>query len=356
MKVSRLPMTVALAVTALSAASLLAAGCGGGGTNSVVAAPSLGTGTTSSAFAGRYVSTLAMGTNQTGAVAFTVAADGTAAGTLTVTTTAETRQAQSFSFGAGTYAIQGTVDPTTGAFTLTGSVGGQLFSFAGTLPAPGNNFIGGAYTLTAGGQTYSGSFANPNATPTPAPTPTPGTTPTPTPAPTPTPGTPTGNGVSLTLCDINGVTDIDTLPFTTANNTLLNAYPYGQPGSVFCTLTVVANSTVTGSTDPNRSRRFAVQFGGVEEATTGRVYTLPTTGQASCGCQFYQFEDNNGLSPSGRLYNATGGTVTVVNRTATSITVRLSNVTLVPGNYIAGLPTSGTFTVNGEITAPIGTR
>jgi hypothetical protein len=76
-------------------------------------------------------------------------------------------------------------------------------------------------------------------------------------------------------------------------------------------------------------------------------------GPKGAGLQFYQFEDNNLPSPSGRLYNGTSGTVTVVARTATSITLRLNSVTMTPGLYIKGLATSGEFIADGEITVPI---
>ncbi len=324
----------------------LITGCGGGDDDpnaglppTLVASPS------ASAYAGTYRSaSIALPDGRIGTTAFTVGGDDRATGTLTVTDGATTRQATSFNFAVGTYAISGTIDPTTGAFSMTGNIGGQTFSYIGTLPTPGNGNVGGSYTLTAGGQTYTGSFAGSGGTvsPTPAPSSTPIVNPSPV-AP------PNGTPLNITFSAIDGVQNVDASDFTIANNTLLQAYPYGA-GTVFQSLTIIANSTVAGSTDPNRSRRFAVQFFDLEP-TVGATYT--TGGAQNVGVQFYQFEDNNGLSPSGRLYNGSGGTVTVVARTANSITVRVSNMTMTPGNYIKGLPTAGAFVANGEITAPI---
>lgn len=321
------------------------AGCGGDDNNDN---DLLGTGIAQpgvSRYAGTYASTVALPNGATGTANIVVAPGGTCTGTLTVSGGA-TRQVTSFSLGAGTYALSGTVDPTTGAFTMTGNIGGEPFSYSGTFPAPGNGNVGGSYTLTAGGQTYTGSFAGSGIAPTPAPSPVVS----PTPAVSPSPiASPSGTPLNITFSAIDGVQNVDTSDFTTAKNTLLQAYPYGA-GTVFQTLTIIANSSVAGSTDANRSRRFAVQFF-VLKPTVGAVYT--TVGTLNAGVQFYQFEDNSGLSPSGRLYNGSGGTVTVVARTASSITVRVSNMTMTPGNYIAGLPTTGAFVANAEITAPI---
>ncbi len=341
-----------VAVLAASLATLtLLAGCGGGDNND---SDLFGTGGGTSQpavsrYAGTYKSTVALPNGATGTTNIIVAANGTCTGTLTVAGGTTGRQATAFSFGAGTYAISGTVDPTTGAFTMTGNIGGQPFSYNGTLPAPGNNFVGGSYSLSAGGQAYTGSFAGSSVTPTPTPAPT--SSPTASPSPV---APPSGTPLSITFSAVDGVQNVDTSAFTAANQTLLQAYPYGTPGSVFESLTVIANTTVAGSTDPNRSRRFAVQFSGTSVAPpVGTKFTLG--GAEKCGVQFYQFEegDSAGLSPAGRLYNATGGTVTVLARSASSITLRVSNVVLTPGNYIKGLPTTGAFVADGEITAPI---
>ncbi|MBC8140983.1 MAG: hypothetical protein H7Y38_06025 [Armatimonadetes bacterium] len=162
-----------LLLASLSAFSLV--GCGGDDNNdNDLPGSGIGTGTTS-VFAGRKTSTVALSGGRTGTLDFTVDNASRCTGTLTVSGgTATTRQA--FSFMAGTYSISGTVDPVTGAFNLTGTIPGSGgFTIAGTLPSPTTG-AGGAYTLMANGETYSSNFS-PVAIPSPTATPTPVATP-----------------------------------------------------------------------------------------------------------------------------------------------------------------------------------
>ena len=325
MKTNRWTVPVAFAATTISVLSLLAAGCGGGDTNAVVSAPALGTGTTGSAFAGRYVSTLALGEGQTGAVDFTVAADNTATGTLTVTNTAQTRQTQAFSFGAGTYAIQGTVNSTTGVFTMSGTVDGQPFSFAGTLPAPGNNYVGGSYTLTAGGQTYTGSFGSTSATPTPTVTPMPTPTSTTTPGPTPTPTSVTGQrfvgqitGVSS---DYNGQTSTIDSPQSAAST-------IGDG--------VTPNFTSSAAQTNERSVQFTV-------TTLGGV-TAPGTFPVGTGTTLATVFYNDGLA---RGWVAVSGSVVVESVENGVMRFRFDNVRMEPSRRFGSTLSQGTFTFTG---------
>jgi hypothetical protein len=164
------------------------------------------------------------------------------------------------------------------------------------------------------------------------------------------PAAPSGGSVALSFSGATDVGPVDTSAFTPGNSTLLQAYEFGV-GTANEFLTIIANASVAGSTDPNRSRRFVVQFRTVAPGV-GSTFT-PPIGTNSVGIQFYQFEDNLVPTPTGRLYNGAGGTVTVVARTASSITVRLSGVSLTPGALFRGLPTTGSFVANGDITAPI---
>ncbi|MBC8143629.1 MAG: hypothetical protein H7Y38_19535 [Armatimonadetes bacterium] len=353
----RIPMTRVAALAASLASLALLAGCGGDDNNDsdllglspVVTTPG------ASRYAGTYNDAISLLNGATATTNIVVAPNGIATGTLTVSggtatavsgsaTTRGTRQATAFSFVAGTYAISGTVNPTTGAFQMTGNIGGQPFSYSGNLPTPGGD--GGLFSLTAGTQVYTSSFASPGGGTTPAPSPVVSPSPTVNPSPL---ASPSGTPLNITFSAVDGVQNVDTSAFTSANQTLLQAYAYGA-GTAFQSLTILANSSVAGSTDPNRSRRFVVQFFDLAPIV-GATYS--PGGTLNCGVQFYQFENNTGVSPAGRLYNGSGGTVTVVARTATSITVRVSNMTMTPGNYIAGLPTTGAFVASGEITAPI---
>jgi len=169
-------------------------------------------------------------------------------------------------------------------------------------------------------------------------------------APPVPPVAPGSGSIALSFSAVTDVGPVDTSTFTASNSTLLQAYEFGV-GTSSEFLTIIANASVAGSTDPNRSRRFVVQFLTVTPAV-GATFTAPI-GTNSAGVQFYQFEDNLVPTPTGRLYNGAGGTVTVVARTASSITVRLNGMVMSPGALFRGLPTTGSFVANGDITVPI---
>lgn len=165
----------AIALASLSVLSLV--GCGGGDDDPNAGLP-LAASPGTSPFAGRKTGTVALSGTKTGALDFTVDAANRVTGTLTVAN--GTRQA--YGFSVGTFDITGSVDPLTGAFTMTGNIPGSgPFSVSGTLP--NTSGVGGGYTLTAAGETYTGVFG-----PVTVPSPSPGATPTPAPSPTPVAG------------------------------------------------------------------------------------------------------------------------------------------------------------------------
>ena len=324
---------------------IVLAGCGGDSNND---SDLLGTGGISlpgaSRYAGTYRGTLALPEGRTGTTNITVAADGTATGTLTVSGgTTATRQATAFSFGTGTYTISGTVDPTTGAFSMTGNIGGQAFSYSGTLPTPGNGNVGGVYTLTAGGQTYTGSFAGSGG----------GTvTPTPTPAPTPTPGGTSTGTTSLTFSNVS-VAGIDVSPITTASikadaseAKLFFNYD-GVESSVNATITA---STGAGALDV-RTLTLALSNTGFPAGSAFSV-TEPGTIATKAVAVFRQI----GFSPYKSVgYGAKSGKVVIVSRSATTITFRLENVTFAGDAINSDDSLTGSFTVNGEFTIALTT-
>ena len=326
---------------ALIALSLTLAGCGGSEVDGIIPAvsPLPSASPIASAYAGTYRSTVALPDGKTGAVTLTVGADNRAMGTLTVSG-GRSRQATAFSFGTGTYAISGTVDPTTGAFSMTGNIGGQSFSYSGTLPAPGNNFVGGSYSLTAGGQTYSGSFANP------------GVQPTPTPAPSPTPGVSNGGTQSLTFSNITGENaSIDLSPLTTA--TVSSNDGIGAGASINNTNETLGISTfnkVAGSTPAEKLRSLSIVL--IREngtVKTGDVFDYERT-SGNIRTSFAQSRLVPFLQTE-RQYDGRIGTVTVVSRTATAITVRVNGLRM--SYFDTATNTANTFTVDGDITAPI---
>ncbi|MBC8138925.1 MAG: hypothetical protein H8F28_23865 [Fibrella sp.] len=160
----------AIALASLSVLSIV--GCGGGDDDPNAGLPLVASPNTS-LFAGRKTGTIALSGDKTGALDFTVDAANRAAGTITIAGSSR----QAYGFTVGTFNISGTVDPITGAFTMTGDIPGSgPFSVGGTLPDTSG--VGGGYTLTAAGETYTGVFGG-----IAAPSPSPGATPTPTPTP-----------------------------------------------------------------------------------------------------------------------------------------------------------------------------
>ena len=319
--------------------SLTLAGCGGSEVNGIIPIASP-TPTPASAFAGTYRSAnIALPSGRTGATVVTVAANGTCTGTLTVTDGATTRQATAFSFAAGTYAISGTIDPTTGAFSMTGNIGGQQFSYGGTLPTPGNGNIGGSYSLTAGGQTYSGTFAG-------------GTTPTPNPSPTPGGGTVgTGGSQSFTFTNID-TTGLDLSPFTSAN---ASTYQGGVIGVLTTTggnqiVTVNAYSNLGGDTTSQKFRAVSInltKIGGTIAA--GDTFDLSSAATEAI-VSYSQFDYTAGAAQVSQLFIGNSGIVTVVSRSGNNVTLRANNVR-VAGNSFYN--TTGSLTINGEVSATL---
>jgi hypothetical protein len=103
-----------------------------------------------SPYVGDYLGAANLGGGQTSVLSLDVANNGVATGTVTVTGL----QAQTAA-PVGTYDVQGSVDLTTGAFTVNGNVPAVgPFSITGTLPATATGQ--GHYTLTVGNQTFHG--------------------------------------------------------------------------------------------------------------------------------------------------------------------------------------------------------
>lgn len=156
------------AVLALAAVLPLAAfglaGCGSdSGTSPLTSGLGSGNngGGDDSAFTGRsYTSTLDLNDGQKGTLDMTVAADGTASGTLKIE---DPSRAAVSRLVIATPIVSGTVDPDTGAINLTGgyTLNGRDFpiSITGTLPnTSGGAVTGGTLNLNLGGFTYTSNW------------------------------------------------------------------------------------------------------------------------------------------------------------------------------------------------------
>lgn len=328
----------------------MVAGCGGANNPSSLAQSAGGNSPVApvtSPFASRsFTSTLALGTDRNGTLALSVAADGTTAtGTLTVAATtraaAATRQAQNFNFAYGTYTVSGTVDPTTGAFQLTGSIGGEAFTMQGVLPTATTG--DGSYTLTAGGETYTGTFAAPN-TSTPVPT-----------NPTPTAPTP-GNGlVSFSVVSRSADCNLDeslisNLGLVASKYTPASAVPVAGYNAYGLTTT---SKQQVGQNSGTFALGYAYTAGGVitpakfqftEENGYGDTFNYkPLT--------LLETAEVSGLSITLKQWRPTGGNL-IVSVSGKTITLRGENVVFTPvtESAIGFLKSAGTFTANFTIT------
>ena len=105
-------------------------------------------------FAGTYAGRGALSNGQTGTLNLTVGPDGKVTGTFVVAN--PVMALATFSVATGSYAVSGSVDPSTGAFTVSGTVPDfGSFSITGVLP---RNGVGGSYVVTLNGQTFTGAI------------------------------------------------------------------------------------------------------------------------------------------------------------------------------------------------------
>ena len=177
--------------------------------------------------------------------------------------------------------------------------------------------------------------ASPTATPTPEPTPTASPMPSPTPSPF--------ENVSYTFTDVVNAS-IETTPFTNRN---LSTYEGGiaRNRDGYDSVVVVAHGNIGGGTDEANRRSVSVTLfkkNGV--IATGDVYDAVSASN-DANYALLTFYTSQGF----RLYGATGGTATVVNRTDATVTVNLRNVRLTP----VGTEATGSLTINGEVFATL---
>lgn len=99
--------------------------------------------------------------DQVADITFTADADGSIAGDLLLSPLTTGRAAGQ---AAGGVSVNGSVNYSTGQFSISGNVNGLAFSVSGSLPSSQG---GGSISITIGGQTYTGGFGSPTPTPTP---------------------------------------------------------------------------------------------------------------------------------------------------------------------------------------------
>ena len=327
---------IAPLVLIASLGAFVLAGCGGGDNNDtdLTNAGIIGGG---SVFAGRKVSTVTLGGGKTGTLDFVVDAANRVTGTLTV---AGSTTRQAYSFTAGVFAISGSVNPATGAFTLNGDIPGSgPFSIAGTLPSASG---GGGYTLTANGETYSGNFA-------PVVSPTPGTTPTPVATPAPSGGGAATFTVLSKSADCN-VTEsklanlsVDSSTVSPANSGTYAFNSVLKSGDASFTLGWLRLHDADGFTPETQAISTNPQIGPFGDDFQTALYTsvgMPAGVGLSFGGQ---------TLPGAGFWRPKSGTIVIESIVGKTVVVRGENVVFEPTPAPTNSGT-GTFTANFRVT------
>lgn len=101
-----------------------------------------------------------------------------------------------------------------------------------------------------------------------------------------------------------------------------------------------------------KTRQFSMLLGG--KPTQGKTYTIikdnPGSG-ANAGGLIYTESDVTSGQPKGKVWNSTGGTVTVDSVNGSAVSFTLKDVTFDKGGTDSTNLASGTFTLNGTIKA-----
>ena len=189
--------------------------------------------------------------------------------------------------------------------------------------------------------------------------PTTGTVATPAPAASVAPGgaggsVAQGGTVSLSFGAVRGA-DVDTSVITDSN--LLTSggtkgiigFNTSQAG--YQVLTVSTSALLAGKPASQGTRLVtitATEIGG--SVTAGKVYDLANPGDtSSCAIGFIQYYPSATGASTTKTYIASGGKVTVVSISGSSVTFKLDNVTLSGDSGSANA--TGTFSVSGTVTA-----
>lgn len=309
--------TAALLTVGALASCGFVTGCGGSEDDAPFA---------SSSFAGRsYRSSFALGERGTAIVTVAVQNNGTATGTATIDNGRSVSRVV-----VGTGSVTGTVDAITGLLSLTGSI----VQDGVTTPITVSGNLNNAATLGLSGTFYQATWS---VFTTPTATPTPGTSPSPTASPSPS-GTATSQGAfsdlsfsavsganvsspGINLKGVSGAITQQTVPFLGALSTVTIVDVVGGVGR---TVTITTLGTLT-----------AGQTIALDGGSNNVIYSEVTQGQTTIP----------------RAFGATGGTVTVNSISGNEYRFTLNNVTMTAGPSPQASTGTGSFTLNGTMTA-----
>lgn len=278
-------------------------------------------------FAGNFAGRGALSDGQTGTLNLVVAADNTVTGTFVIDS--PVRALAAFSVATGSYSVSGTVDPNTGAFSVTGSVPGfGTFTITGVLTRAGSV---GTYAVNLNGQTFTGSIQ-------------PGTIP-------PNNTNPSGNGTTRPFRDGT----LSSFTFTGSGFNGINP-PLTSP--------LVTGELTTGTTDNNHLTVALAQTGSPITNFRTLAFVVTTHGNAlNTGTyNILQNGSDNGFTVSlsdttGTAINAawaqtasTTGTFTITSITDTQVVADYSVSGVGPNSETPG-SAQGSFSSTGHIVA-----
>ncbi len=270
---------------ALLLASLLT-GCGGSDSSSVAAA---------NPFAGAYNGTSTLDGGRTGTLTASVSSTGAFTGTFAVAA-APTAPSKNFSFSIGTFNLTGTVDAS-GTLNATGTdpVGGA-FTITGNLSRTGN----GSFTITAGGDSYTGSISVSAG----------------------------GGSGNLTISNVSG-SNVNTAAWSGTPFILIS-----EAGGLSAVL------AIPSQTDNTRNLNMLLEA----RATSGNDYPIDSSNLNSVTIFTY----TDGIGANAKTWIANGGTFRLISKSAGKIKFQLVNATFAP-SAAAGNPATGTFTLNATL-------
>lgn len=328
---------VAIALGVLAGVTLT--GCGGGFLGQGDGNPTGGVNNPApNPFAGTYKGTVTLDNAKPGVLVVTVGTDGKATGTLSVTGPAQL-QSRVVSFAAGVYNITGTVNATTGGFTVNipNIPGAGAIVITGTLPSA---TAAGSFNVTAQGQSFPGVLpivgsGNPGG------------------------GNPGGGGVPLQTISSGSAGYVISNPSADLN---IDTSAPKALASIFGV--VVANGAITsqitnavfGGFGKGNSGNFevAVNYFDGSKPAAGDILDIfapnatsvpPRNAGVKFNFQNYGTPDNKTFS-----YDAIGGKVVVESVQGGAITVRVENAAMVARTTpVTVLPGKGSFTLNAKI-------
>jgi hypothetical protein len=285
-------------LAALGLLSILLAGCGG---DQPV-----------SPYAGRYRGTGALDSGKPGTLDFTVNLDNSADGTLTAGNPTNANPSL-FVFDVNTFGVRGSVNKLTGDYSRSGTVAGQgPFTVFGVLPAANAST---AYTVTAGGQTFTGTLTRFGST---------------------------GGGTGSTSRRL-------TIAISNANGFNGQAAAVTLPqitGTVTTVGGVTTFTAVYGTSTAGLTRRLEITATTTAAFAAGTQIPLSSTGSGSL--VYTEIVSDGATQTALRQWAALNGSLAVETVTGSSVTFRLVNASM-RVDPVGGQTNSatGTFTLNG---------